>query len=61
MAINLWRVNTDAIEAAVKQQGRGRVPNNMVDGGPDGEFYQDMVDYFYYSQLRKVRCQLTQE
>ena len=26
--------------------------NNMVDGGPEGEFYQDMVDYFYYSQLR---------
>jgi len=26
--------------------------NNMVDGGPDGESYQEMVDYFYYSQLR---------
>jgi WD40 repeat protein len=53
MAINLWRVDTGAIEAAVAEAGTGQGAfNNMVDGGPDGEFYQDMVDYFYYSQLR---------
>ena len=42
MAINLWRVNTDAIGQPSKQQGRGQSAfNNMVDGGPDGEFYQE--------------------
>ncbi len=53
MAINLWRVDTGAIESAVAEAGTGQDAfNNMVDGGPEGEFYQDMVDYFYYSQLR---------
>ena len=53
MAINLWNVNTDAIDEAVEKSGTGQDAfNKMVDGGVDGDFYQDMVDYFYYSQLR---------
>ena len=53
MAINLWNVNTDAIDSAVEKSGTGEDAfNKMVDGGADGEFYNNMVDYFYYSQLR---------
>ena len=53
MAINLWNVNTRAIDEAVDKAGTGQEAfNNMVDGGVDGDFYKDMIDYFYYSQLR---------
>jgi hypothetical protein len=46
-------VDTSALDRAVEQSGTGQDAfNNMVEGGAAGDFYKDMVDYFYYSQLR---------
>ena len=53
MAINLWTVDTSALDRAVEESGTGQNAfNNMIEGGENGDFYKDMVDYFYYSQLR---------
>lgn len=52
-SVNLWAVNTDALDATIALGGQGIDPYmGLIEGGKNGEFYQDMLDYFYYAQLR---------
>lgn len=52
LTVNLWAVNTDALDETVAEGGSGIDPYlALIEGGPDGEFYKELVDYFYYAQL----------
>lgn len=51
-SVNLWSVSTSALEASIALGGHGIEPYmSLIEGGKQGEFYQDMLDYFYYAQL----------
>lgn len=51
-SVKLWAVNTHALEASIQLGGKGIDPYmSLIEGGRSGEFYQDMLDYFYYAQL----------
>lgn len=53
MSIHLWKVDTSALEVTVVAGGEGVAPFvALIDGGADGSLYQEMIDYFYYAQLR---------
>ena len=53
MTVNLWNVDTSIIDQAVKEGGFGVEPFiPLIEGGRNGAFYQDMVDFYYYSQIR---------
>jgi len=53
LAIHLWQVDAGAMEPAIRAGGEGLTPfEAQLEGGKDGAFYQEMVDYFYYAQLR---------
>jgi len=52
LTVNLWAVHTEALDAAVAKGGNGVEPFlGLIEGGPEGEFYNELVDYFYYAQL----------
>jgi Ca2+-binding EF-hand superfamily protein len=52
-SINLWTVSTAALDASIELGGQGITPYlSLLEGGVDGEFYQEMLDYFIYAQLR---------
>jgi len=52
LTVNLWAVNTDALDETVSEGGAGIDPYlALIEGGPEGEFYNELVDYFYYAQL----------
>ncbi|KAM9194215.1 cilia- and flagella-associated protein 251 [Dugong dugon] len=48
-----WEINLSALEAAVSLGGEDLTPfYGLVAGGREGQFYRELEDYFYYSQLR---------
>ncbi|XP_049722259.1 cilia- and flagella-associated protein 251 isoform X5 [Elephas maximus indicus] len=48
-----WEINLSALEAAVSLGGEDLTPfYGLVSGGREGQFYRELEDYFYYSQLR---------
>jgi len=52
-SIHLWRTDVAALEAATKAGGAGIEPFvAQLEGGAEGSFYQEMIDHFYYAQLR---------
>ena len=52
-SIHLWKVEGGALSAAAAKGGVGIEPFvAQLDGGAEGSFYQEVVDYFYYAQLR---------
>ena len=52
-SIHLWRVEQAALAAAAAAGGVGIEPYvAQLDGGVGGDFYQEMIDHFYYAQLR---------
>jgi len=52
-SIHLWKVQPAALEQAAKKGGVGIEPFvSQLDGGAEGAFYQEIVDHFYYAQLR---------
>jgi hypothetical protein len=59
-AVNLWAVSVHALEATIALGGSGVDPfMNLIDGGKSGAFYQDLLDYFYYAQLRSQGIEST--
>jgi Ca2+-binding EF-hand superfamily protein len=53
MTINMWAINTSVVDAAVEDGGAGLAPfAGLIEGGLEGEFFQEICDYFMYSQLR---------
>jgi|MDSV01.2.fsa_nt_gb cilia- and flagella-associated protein 251 len=61
MTVNLWKVDTNVIEKSVSDGGIGVTPFvPLIEGGRNGEFYQDMIDFFYYAQIRAQGEQATE-
>jgi len=54
LAVHLWQVEPSAMEVTIRAAGgNGIAPfEAQLDGGKEGDAYQEMVDYFYYAQLR---------
>ena len=52
-SIHMWKVRPAALVATAKAGGSGIAPFvSQLDGGAQGIFYQEIVDHFYYAQLR---------
>ena len=52
-SIHLWKADTSTLEAIAAAGGAGIEPFvTQLDGGAEGSFYQEMMDHFYYAQLR---------
>ncbi len=49
----MWKVNTSSLEAQSVLGGPDLTPfYGLIDGGRDGDFFKEMKELFYYSQLR---------
>ena len=52
LAINMWKIDVNPIDDAITMGGEGIEPFiNLIEGGRDGQTYQDMRDFFYYSMI----------
>ena len=57
-----WQVDTGALDAAVVMGGSGDAPfEALIPGGKQGEFYDEMCNYFYLAQLRAQGEDSTEE
>jgi WD40 repeat protein len=53
LAVNMWAIDVSPIDEAIAMGGEGIEPFiNLIEGGRDGQTYQDMKDFFYYSMIR---------
>ncbi|KAF0684613.1 Aste57867_23417 [Aphanomyces stellatus] len=53
MIVNMWDINPRALDALEAQGGLGVEPYvSLLEGGGGGAFYSEIVDYFYFAQLR---------
>jgi len=53
LTVNQWLIDPHPVASASVMGGNGIEPFvKLVDGGEEGEFFSDMKDYFYYSQIR---------
>ena len=51
--INIWKYNINPLLEAVENGGDGIKPFlNLLEGGMGGKKYKEMVDYFYYAQIK---------
>lgn len=50
----MWKINLPSLEAQSMLGGADLQPfYGLLDGGRDGEFYKEMKELFYFSQLRQ--------
>mmetsp|Transcript_42036 Transcript_42036/g.105703 ORF Transcript_42036/g.105703 Transcript_42036/m.105703 type:complete len:986 (+) Transcript_42036:60-3017(+) len=53
LTVNQWLIDPQPVANASILGGAGIEPFvKLLDGGEEGEFFSDMKDYFYYSQIR---------
>jgi len=53
LTVNQWYIDPNPVANASFMGGSGIEPFvKLVEGGEEGEFFSDMKDYFYYSQIR---------
>jgi len=53
LTVNQWCIDPQPVASASLMGGSGIEPFvKLVEGGEEGEFFSDMKDYFYYSQIR---------
>lgn len=53
LSVKMWSIDLNPIEQAIEVGGQGIEPFvNLIEGGRDGQIYQDMKDFFYYSMIR---------
>ena len=53
LSVKIWAIDVNPIEAAIQMGGEGIEPFiNLIEGGREGQNYQDMKDFFYYSMIR---------
>jgi len=53
LAVNMWKVDVSPINQAIAMGGKGIEPFvNLIEGGLEGQTYQDMKDFFYYSMIK---------
>ena len=51
--VNIWTYNVNPLIDTVQSAGEGIEPFlNLLEGGRDGLKYKEMVDYFYYAQIK---------
>jgi len=56
LAVNMWRVDVSPINQAIALGGEGIEPFiRLIEGGEEGQTYQDMHDFFYYSMIRSKK------
>jgi len=52
-AINGWKYNATPLVEAVQNGGKGNEPFlSLLEGGREGLMYQEMVNFFYYAQIK---------
>jgi hypothetical protein len=53
LTVNQWLIEPQSVSSASFLGGDGIEPFvKLLEGGEEGEFFADMKDYFYYSQIR---------
>lgn len=53
LTVNQWQIDPQPVADSSTMGGAGIEPFvKLLDGGEEGEFFSDMKDYFYYSQIR---------
>jgi len=53
LTVNQWLIDPQPVASQSVMGGRGIEPYvKLVDRGEGGDFFSDMTDYFYYSQIR---------
>jgi len=53
LTVNQWLIDPQPVASASIMGGSGIEPFvKLIEGGEEGEFFSDMKDYFYYSQIR---------
>ena len=56
LAVNMWYVDVAPIEQAIAMGGEGIDPFiQLIEGGAEGQTYQDINDFFYYSMIRSKK------
>lgn len=51
--IHVWEMDTERLDDIEKEGGSGLKPfYELLEGGKNGAFFNDIVDYFYYAQVR---------
>lgn len=49
----MWQVDVGPIELAISLGGEGIEPFiQLIEGGAEGQTYQDINDFFYYAMIR---------
>lgn len=48
LTINLWQVNTETLKRTSEDSYL-----SLLEGGKEGELYEEIVQYFYYAQIRE--------
>jgi cilia- and flagella-associated protein 251 len=52
----MWSVDVSPIEQAIAMGGDGIQPFiQLIEGGDEGQTYQDINDFFYYSMIRSKK------
>ncbi|DAZ98465.1 TPA: hypothetical protein N0F65_001166 [Lagenidium giganteum] len=53
LVVNLWEIHTNQLDLVELTGGEALEPYlSLLEGGKDGDFYNEIVDYFYFAQLR---------
>lgn len=56
LSVNMWAVDVSPIDTAIAMGGEGIEPFiNLIEGGREGQTFQDMNDFFYYSMIRSKK------
>ena len=56
LSVNMWAVDVSPIETAIELGGKGIEPFiNLIEGGREGQTFQDINDFFYYSMIRSKK------
>ena len=56
LAVNMWHVDFSPIEQAVAMGGEGIEPFiRLIEGGREGQTFQDINDFFYYAMIRSKK------
>ena len=52
LSVNMWSIDTTLLSGASSQQGDMSQYLALLEGGEGGSLHGDIIDYFYYCQLR---------
>ena len=62
LAVNMWKVDVSPINQAIALGGEGIEPFvRLIEGGREGQTFQDMNDFFYYSMIRSKKENTTKK